>query len=537
MAKKYTVDELNTLSADSLKIIILSMQDQLEQLNQNMERLIEQMAAANNQRFGRSSEKLEVIDGQLGLDFIFNKAEALTETLYVVEPAEEDVLPTKKKKQVGKREKDLEGLPVQEIQHMLSEEQLNEIFGVNGWKQLPGEVFKRVKVEPAVYTVEEHHVAVYAGKDNQTIVKADRPKSLLRNSIATPSLVASVYNAKYVNGMPLERIHKEYLRNDIHISKQVLANWVIQCAERYLGIMFDYLQKELLTFRILQADETPVFVTKDGRPANSKSFMWVYRTGKCYKETPIILYEYQKTRKAAHPQEFLKDFHGTLVTDAYSVYDSMDRKNPDIVFAGCWAHGRRRFAEAIKAIPKEKRETAKDTIAYQALKQIAAIYHLDNELSDLSPEQRKQERQLTVKPLVEAFFAWAKDIKEQNCLSKSKTLDGIHYCLNHETNLKEFLNDGDLPLDNNATESALRTFCVHKHTWRLIDSVDGAKASAIVYSLTETAKANHLNPFRYLEFLLTELMEHQGDTNQNFLKDLLPWSEQIPEICKIKTTK
>ncbi|MCQ4754677.1 transposase [Enterocloster bolteae] len=215
MAKKYTVDELNTLSADSLKIIILSMQDQLEQLNQNMERLIEQMAAANNQRFGRSSEKLEVIDGQLGLDFIFNEAEALTETLYVVEPAEEDVLPTKKKKQVGKREKDLEGLPVQEIQHMLSEEQLNEIFGVNGWKQLPGEVFKRVKVEPAVYTVEEHHVAVYAGKDNQTIVKADRPKSLLRNSIATPSLVASVYNAKYVNGMPLERIHKEYLRNDI----------------------------------------------------------------------------------------------------------------------------------------------------------------------------------------------------------------------------------------------------------------------------------------------------------------------------------
>lgn len=153
MAKKYTVDELNTLSADSLKIIILSMQDQLEQLNQNMERLIEQMAAANNQRFGRSSEKLEVIDGQLGLDFIFNEAEALTETLYVVEPAEEDVLPTKKKKQVGKREKDLEGLPVQEIQHMLSEEQLNEIFGVNGWKQLPGEVFKRVKVEPAVYTV------------------------------------------------------------------------------------------------------------------------------------------------------------------------------------------------------------------------------------------------------------------------------------------------------------------------------------------------------------------------------------------------
>lgn len=272
MAKKYTVDELNSLSADALKLIILSMQDQLEQLNQNMERLIEQIAAANNQRYGRSSEKMEVIDGQLSLEFIFNEAEALTETLYVVEPEEESVLP-KRKKQPGKRDRDLEDLPVVEIRHDMPEEKLNEVFGAGGWKQLPDEVYKRVRVEPAVYTVEEHHVAVYAGKDNQTIVKADRPRSLLRNSIATPSLVASVYNAKYVNGMPLDRIHKEYLRNDIHISKQVLANWVIQCAERYLGIMFDYLQKELLTFRILQADETPVFVTKDGRPANSKSFM------------------------------------------------------------------------------------------------------------------------------------------------------------------------------------------------------------------------------------------------------------------------
>ncbi|WP_342758219.1 transposase [Kineothrix sedimenti] len=174
MAKKYTVDELNGLSKESMMVVILSMQEQLEQLNQNMERLIEQIAVANNQRYGRSSEKLEVMDGQLNLDFIFNEAEALTETLYVVEPAEDDVLPAKKKKQVGKRDKDLAGLPVVEIPHVLSEEELTEIFGVNGWKQLPDEVYKRVKVEPAVYTVEEHHVAVYAGRDNQTIVKADR---------------------------------------------------------------------------------------------------------------------------------------------------------------------------------------------------------------------------------------------------------------------------------------------------------------------------------------------------------------------------
>ena len=120
------------------------------------------------------------------------------------------------------------------IPHTLSDEKLQELFGPDGWKRLPDEVYKRVRVQPAVYTVEEHHVAVYAGKDNQTIVKADRPRDLLRNSILTPSLAASIMNAKYVNGLPLYRISQEFLRNDIHISKQVMANWMIQCADRYL---------------------------------------------------------------------------------------------------------------------------------------------------------------------------------------------------------------------------------------------------------------------------------------------------------------
>ena len=172
---------------------------------------------------------------------------------------------------------------------------------------------------------EEHHVAVYAGKDNQTIVKADRPRDLLRNSILTPSLAASIMNAKYVNGLPLYRISQEFLRNDIHISKQVMANWMIQCADRYLGILYDYLHKELYRFHVLQADETPVMVSKDGRPANSKSYMWIYRTGKIYKDTPIVLYEYQRTRKADHPQEFLKGFTGVVVCDGYSAYRKLDR--------------------------------------------------------------------------------------------------------------------------------------------------------------------------------------------------------------------
>ena len=234
MAKVYTKEELNSFSRETLMAVILSMQDQISQLNTNMERLIEQIADANNKRYGRSSEKLETISGQMELELIFNEAEALTETLYVVEPAEEDVIQPRHRKSKGKREADLKDLPVEVISHTLSEEKLRDVFGTDGWKPLPDEIYKRVRVQPAVYTVEEHHVAVYAGRDNQTIIKADRSKDLLRNSLLTPSLAASIMNAKYVNGLPLYRISQEFLRNDIHISRQVMANWMIQCADRYL---------------------------------------------------------------------------------------------------------------------------------------------------------------------------------------------------------------------------------------------------------------------------------------------------------------
>lgn len=538
MAKVYTEEELNSFSRETLMAVILSMQDQISQLNANMERLIEQIADANSKRYGRSSEKLETISGQLELELIFNEAEALTETLYVVEPVEEDVIQPRHRKSKGKREADLKDLPVEVISHTLSEERLQDVFGTDGWKQLPDEIYKRVRVQPAVYTVEEHHVAVYAGKDNQTIIKADRPKDLLRNSLLTPSLAASIMNAKYVNGLPLYRISQEFLRNDIHISRQVMANWMIQCADRYLGILYDRLHKEMYRFHVLQADETPVMVTKDGRPANSKSYMWIYRTGKSYTDTPVILYEYQRTRKSDHPEEFLKDFKGIVVCDGYSAYRKLDRKNPDIIFAGCWSHARRRFAEALKALPKTAQKNAKETVAYEAVSRIAAIYHLDNQMEGQPAKVRKMYRQANIRPLVEAFFAWAKEIQSKNQLSRGKTLDGINYCINQEASLKAFLEDGDIPMDNNATESALRSFCLHKHTWKLIDSLDGANASAIIYSITETAKANNLNPFRYLEYVLTVLKDHQDDRDYGFIDDILPWSEKLPEICrnKAKTT-
>lgn len=153
----------------------------------------------------------------------------------------------------------------------------------------------------------------------------------------------------------------------------------------------------------------------------------------------------------------------------------------------------------------------------------------------MKPDDRKKQRQINLKPLVEAFFAWAKEIQTSGRLTKGKTLEGSNYCINQEEALKVFLDDGEVPLDNNATEGSLRSFCLHKHAWKLIDSIDGAQSSAIIYSITETAKANNLNPFCYLEYILTVMKDHQEDTDYRFMEELPPWSEQLPEICKSKT--
>lgn len=138
-----------------------------------------------------------------------------------------------------------------------------------------------------------------------------------------------------------------------------------------------------------------------------------------------------------------------------------------------------------------------------------------------------------IQPLIEAYFAWLKGL-DIDKISSAKTRDGIRYSLNHEKALCMFLKDGEVPLDNNATEGALRSFCLHKHTWKLIDTIDGARSSGIIYSITETAKANRLNPFRYLEFLLETLKDHQDDTDRSFIDELLPWSPTLPDICRVK---
>lgn len=535
MALEYTEEKLNSLDKETIIQLFLSQQAQLKQIDHTLQLVLEQVADLKRHRFGRSSERHEMeaqisfmeVDGRI---VFFNEAEAVAEE--ESGEAVETATRQKPKKRQGKREEDLSGLPVVVIEHSMPEEELEKRFGKDGFKQLPDEVYRRYGFTPAKVEVEEHHVKVYAGKKTDEIVRAPHPECLLRGSLVSPSLEAAVMNAKYVNAVPLYRQEQEFERYGLHISRQNMANWTIQCADRYLAILYDYLHEQMYGYHVLQADETPVLVNKDGRSAGTKSFMWVYRTGRMYRNRQIVLYEYQKTRNASHPREFLKNFNGICVTDGYQVYHTIETEREDLKIAGCWSHARRRFDEAVKALPKTKQ---KESRAYLALTMIQAIYREEKLLKDLPAEERNIRRQLSVRPLVEAYFTWAKETI-QKVPQKSKTWEGFNYSINQEKYLKVFLDDGEVPMDNNAAEQSIRGFCIGKKNWVMIDTVAGAKSSAIIYSIAETAKANHLKPYDYFEYLLTEIPKHLDDTDRSFLNDLLPWSPNLPANCR-KTGK
>ena len=531
MALKYTEEQLNSLDRETLTRLFLSQQEQLENIDHTLQLVLEQMADLKRHRFGRSSEKHET-EGQVsfmeveGKIVFFNESEAVAAEESTEEP--EDVSRTRPKKKQGKREEDLNGIPVVVVEHSMTDEELEDKFGKDGFKQLPDEVYRRYSFTPAKIEVEEHHVKVYAGKETEEVVKAPHPRTLLRGSLVSPSLEAAIMNAKYVNAVPLYRQEQEFERYGLHIPRQNMANWTIQCADRYLAVLYDYLHEKMYGYHVLQADETPVLVNKDGRPAGSKSYMWVYRTGRMYTECQIVLYEYQRTRNASHPREFLKDFSGVCVTDGYQVYHTIEGEREDLRIAGCWSHARRRFDEAVKALPKAKQ---KDSRAYLALTMIQAIYREEKLLKDLPAGERMIRRQLSVRPLVEAYFVWVRETLPK-VPQKSKTWEGFNYSLNQEKYLKVFLDDGEVPMDNNAAEQSIRGFCIGKKNWVMIDTIAGAKSSAIIYSIAETAKANNLKPYDYFEYLLTEIPKHLDDTDRSFLDDLLPWSPGLPANCR-----
>jgi len=519
--------QLNELNREEIVVVCQTLMEQLKESNLKMDNLIEQIRLSQHHRFGSSSEKSKILECCEQISLFFNETEELAK-LEATEPDFEEVIPKpyRRKKQKGKRETDLSDFPVVVVEHKLSDEELfckkcNDIL-----HEIKTETYKLLKFVPSHFEVEEHVVSVYSCRGCEDVVRAPRPQTLLRGSIATPSLVGAIMNAKYVNALPLYRQEQEFQRYGANLSRQTMANWMIRCSEEYLSIIYSKMKDSLLSCSVIQSDETRVQVLKEeNRKATTDSWMWVYRTGEHSGAAPVILFEYQTTRGGYHPKEFLSGYNGFLSCDGYSAYHGLP---PDIVVSGCWAHGRRKFDDCLKGLDAKSQ---KGTTAGEAIKRIGLLYKIEELLADKTVEERYNERLKQSKPIVDAFFEWAEKVSlgvpGNSLLSKAFT-----YIKNQKEYLKTFLTDGRLSIDNNATERCIRPFTIGRGNWLFCDTSNGAEASATIYSIVETAKANKIKPYDYLVHLLEEIPKHYLGSSFEFLDNLLPWSANIQSICK-----
>lgn len=541
-AGTYTKEELGSLSKDALILLVMQQSESFALLRRQNEELLREVRDLNESlrmlrqnTFGRKSGKNDVFDGQLCFDLknglVLNEAEALLKDGAPEETDEEEIAvkPFSRKRPKGKLREDISGLPVEVVRYDMTETELAERFP-DGYTQLPDEVYRELHVTPAVYTVHEVHIGCYAGRKDKTVVKADRPARMLNHSIATPSIAAAVMNAKYVSAVPLNRYSEELEREKgIRISRQTLAHWMIRLSGLYFSGIYRKMHEKILSSRLIHCDETPFKVVHDGRSPTAKSYMWVYHTPGQYGTPPVYLYDYRETRKTEHPREFLKGYKGILVTDGYQVYHTLQDEHPeDLRVAGCWAHAKRKFADICKS---QGKSGGSGTVASEANARIAAFYHLDNMTKGKGAEERLRMRQDSIRPLVNEFFAWAKETITKVDRS-SATGKALLYCINQEDYLRCFLDDAVIPLDNNDAERSIKKFVIGRKNWVIVDTPGGATASAILYSVAETAKANGLRTYEYFRYVLEEMPKHLGDRNDDHLAMFVPWSDSLPAECR-----
>ena len=503
---------------------IEQLEHTIENLQNQVNNLTEMVILLRKDKFGSKSEKTtSQIDGQLSL---FNEAEIEANS-----NIEEPLIIRKGsvyKKHKSTREELLKDIPIEEVPCIIHPddmfcEQCGTTLKEIGYIKVRDELeYIPAKVKIIRYMQQACECPACKHKGNPFIKKAFTPTSVLNHSLASPSSVARVMYQKYVNSIPLYRQEKDWEQVGIGLSRATMANWIIRSSEDYLIPVVNHLQKELLKRDIIHCDETPVQVLKeDGKKPQTKSYMWLYRSGNDGK-SPIVLYDYQPSRNGDNAVNYLKDFKGYVHSDGYSGYNKLS----GITRIGCWAHLRRKFFEAI---PSKKASDAPPTSAEIGCQYCDKLFAIEDSLKELSPEKRFCKRLELEKPVLDAFWCWLDSV---NALKGSALGKAVTYAQNQKPYMENYLLDGRCSLSNNAAENAIRPFTVGRKNWLFADTPKGASASAAVYSIVETAKANGLNVYAYLQHLLLYMPGSDWHNHPEELDDLMPWSEDVQERCK-----
>ncbi len=479
--------------------------------------------------FGPKSEKLtEEESRQLVL---FNEAEvgAAADTT----PAEAIPVAPHTRTQPRGRQALPAHLPRVEVVHDLPEAQKR--CGCGAEKSRIGEeTSERLDIVPAKIQVIRHIRPKYACRvcegvddDGPTVVIAPPAPEMIPKGIATAGLLAYALTAKFVDATPFYRQAKQFERLGVELSRTTLCHWALQVAERCRPLL-TLLTETVRAGPVLQCDETTVQVLDEpGRAAQTKSFMWVFRGGP--PDRPAIEYRYHPTRAAQVAKDYLESYQGIVQTDGYPGYDFLDHQS-GVVHAGCWAHARRKFVEVTQATSgKQGSGSRKAGSADVALATIQKLYVIEKSARELTPEQRRDERHTRARPLLEEFKRWLDD-KALKTPPKSLLGKAVAYTLGQWPRLTAYLDEGYLTPDNNLVENAIRPFCVGRRNWLFSATPQGASASAALYSLIETAKANGLEPYAYLRYVF-ERLPHASSTED--YRRLLPQSLTRADLAPI----
>jgi len=506
---------IETESVDELKQIIDSVLRKEQEYLSEINILKEQIRCLQDRLFGRKSEKISSDREQLSL-FELPKEHFPIADEYVIE------IPSHKRKKRG-RKPIPENLPRIEVIHDIDEADKQCECGCMK-ERIGQEVSEQLDIVPAKIQVIRHIRPKYACKncegvesDGPTVAIAQLPEQIIPKCIGTPGLIAFVLVAKFVDALPFYRQEKQFLRIGVKISRASMCSWARKIAES-CDILLMMLKQEIHFGPLINIDETPVQVLKEpGRTSQSKSYMWIFRGGT--REHPGIMFEYHPSRAGDVAATFLKDYTGVVQTDGYAGYGFIDGIK-EILHMACWAHVRRKFFDVVKAAGKAKDGKRKPGNADQALKYIRKLYKIEKDAKDngLSNEDLLKERQKKAKPVLDEFKRWL-NVKVDEAPPKSLLGTAITYTLNQWHRLVVYADTGHVTPDNNMAENTIRPFVVGRKNWLFSGTPEGAAASAALYSLIETAKANGLEPYWYLRHLIEKLPDAMTEADY---KALLP---------------
>ena len=503
--------------------VISELKSENEELKRQNAWLEEQLRLYRKKLFGSKSKKAseEVIEQ---LSFLFDEAEVIATEEREDEAPVVEVRTHERKKSGSAKDIVPDDIPVETVEHHLPKEELACPQCGEEMQVIGKEVKETLVFKPAEAYLRRDIYYTYACQqcdktDTQTpVVKTPKVPSVIPGSYASAEAVAHIAVQKFVMCAPLYRQELDWNRKHIQISRQTMANWLIRCANDWLTPIYDELHAELLRQDVIQSDETPIQVLhEDGKTAQSKSSIWLYRTSG-YAEHSIVLYEYRPSKESKHPKQFLEGFHGYLQTDGASYYNGVE----DVTHVGCWAHLRRKFEDARTAVSKGQRSTT----AEQGVAYCTKLFELEKAFRDLTPEERKKRRLEQAKPVLDEVLAWS---ETRRAAPKTKLGEALTYLRNQWSELNHYLLDGRLELSNNRAERSIKPFVMSRKNFLFANTSRGAQSSAVIFSLIETAKENGLDPYRYLTWVLTEA-PIRAKSQENWANELTP--SFAPMTCR-----